>query len=271
MEAVIVGGGIGGLAAAAGLHRRGWDVTVLEQASEFSVVGSGISLWPNAFRALDAVGVEMAGRGTGVAGGLRDWRGRWVVPVDAEAAGSAEGKAGAAGAVGDDVHPYIAHRHELRTALLAHVPEECRRPGVRVLGMRLQGDRAVVEDDGGELTADLVVGADGLRSVVREALWPHAAPPGYAGQTAWRLILPRPKALTGPAKWGETWGPNAVFGMAPMSDDRIYCYGTGTVPPGGRSPDGELAELRRRFSDWCEPIPAVLAAATEDMVLRHDI
>src|SRR4051794_27377574 len=61
MKAVIAGGGIGGLAAAAGLHKRGWDVTVLEQTAEFSVMGSGISLWENAFRALDTVGVELAG------------------------------------------------------------------------------------------------------------------------------------------------------------------------------------------------------------------
>lgn len=258
MEAVIVGGGIGGLAAAAGLRRRGWGVTVLEQTAGFTVVGSAISLWPNAFRALDVVGAVVAGKGMGQPGGLRDWRGRWVVPVDA-------------GAALGDTHAVIAHRHDLRSALLAQVPEECRMAGVRVKGMRLQGDQAVVEHDGGELTADLVVGADGLRSVVRTALWPHAASPRYAGHTAWRFIVRRPKALTGAAPWAETWGPNAVFGMFPMSDDRVYCYGTGAVPPGGRSPDGELAELRRRFSDWCDPIPAVLAAATEDQVLRHDI
>jgi 2-polyprenyl-6-methoxyphenol hydroxylase-like FAD-dependent oxidoreductase len=56
-----------------------------------------------------------------------------------------------------------------------------------------------------------------------------------------------------------------------MSGDRVYCYATGAVPPGRRGPDGELAELRRRFAGWCEPIPALLAAATEDLVLRNDI
>jgi 2-polyprenyl-6-methoxyphenol hydroxylase-like FAD-dependent oxidoreductase len=260
MDAVIVGGGIGGLAVAAGLHKRGWGVTVLEQTAGFSVVGSAISLWPNAFRALDAVGVtDELGERIGVAGGLRDYRGRWIVRMD-----SGEAVTHTTGAV-------IAHRHDLRTALLGHVPEASRMAGVRVRSVRADGERTVVEHDDGELTAALVIGADGVHSAVRESVLPTK--PEYAGHTAWRLILPRPKSLVdaGTAIWAETWGPNAVFGMFPMSDNRVYCYGTGAVEPGQRSPDGELAELRRRFADWCEPIPTVLAAATEDLVLRHDI
>ncbi|HYQ63706.1 FAD-dependent monooxygenase [Actinophytocola sp.] len=258
MDAVIVGGGIGGLAVAAGLHRRGWGVTVLEQTAGFDVAGSAISLWPNAFRALNAVGVTgELGERIGVAGGLRDYRGRWIVRMD-----SGEAVTHTAGAV-------IAHRHDLRSALLGHVPAASRMAGVRVRSVRLVGERAVVSHDGGELTADLVIGADGVHSVVRAFVSP--AEPRYAGHTAWRMVLPRPTSVDGTASWAETWGPNAVFGMFPMSDNRVYCYGTGAVEPGQHSSDGELAELRRRFAGWCEPIPAVLAAATEELVLRHDI
>ena len=262
MKAVIAGGGIGGLAVAAGLHKRGWTVTVLEQTPEFGVVGAAISLWPNAFRALETVGVTsgLDGEPMGAAGGIRDWRGRWIVRMDQGSALAHTAKA------------LVVHRHDLRTALLAHVPEEARMTGVRVRGVRSEGERTVVEYDGGELDADLVVGADGVRSAVRTSLWPRSAPK-YGGDTAWRLILPMPKSLVnaGAEAWAETWGPNAVFGMFPTSDGRVYCYGTGAVPPGQRSSDGELTELRRRFGDWCEPIPTILAEATEDQVLRHDM
>jgi 2-polyprenyl-6-methoxyphenol hydroxylase-like FAD-dependent oxidoreductase len=261
--AVIVGGGIGGLAAAAGLHRRGWTVRVLERAPEFTEVGAGISLWPNAFRALDTLGVTGLGEDRiGVAGGLRDWRGRWIVRMD--------GSALATRHTGSAV---VAHRAELLEALLERVPAECRLPGVPVRGVRHDGRRAIVVHDGGSVEADLVVGADGVRGVVRETLWPDAAPPVYAGHTAWRMVMPRPAALdaAGVRAWAETWGPGGVVGVFPMPDDRVYCYATATVPPGGRSPDGELAELRRRFRDWCDPIPAVLAAAGPDQVLRNDI
>lgn len=268
MKAIIAGGGIGGLATAAGLHQRGWDVTVLEQTPRFSVVGSAISLWANAFRALGTVGVELGGDRLGAAGGIRDYRGGWLVRMDRGPALEHTAKA------------VIIHRHDLRTALLAKVPESCRMAGARVTGVRTDGDGAVVEYENmdgsardGELAADLVVGADGVHSTVRRSLWPAAVRPEYAGHTAWRLIMPRPAALSdaGATMWAEVWGPNAVFGMFPVGRDRVYCYGTGAVPPGSKSPDGELAELRRRFGDWCEPIPAILAAATEDIVLRNDI
>lgn len=259
---VIAGGGIGGLATAAALHRRGWWVRVLEQADEFREVGAAISLWPNAFHALESIGAT-APLGEQVAGaaGLREWRGGWLVRL-----------------AGDDVmarvaSAVVAHRHELLSALLDLVPEECRLPGVRVRGVRRDGSRAVVEHDGGELAADLVVGADGLRSAVRRSVWPDAAPPRYFGHVAWRIVMPRPAVLdhVGARVWAETWGPGAVFGLFPMPGDRVYAYATGILPPGGHAPDGELAELRRRFRDWCHPIPAVLESARPEQVLRNDI
>ena len=60
--AIIVGAGIGGLAAAVGLRRAGWSVTVLERAPVIAEVGAGLTLWPNAERALDALGIEIRSR-----------------------------------------------------------------------------------------------------------------------------------------------------------------------------------------------------------------
>lgn len=261
MEAVIVGGGIGGLAAAAGLLRRGWSVQVLERAPRFSEVGAGISLWPNAFRALESLGVDEVfnSERLGVAGGLRDWRGRWIVRMDHSD-----------DAIQHTTSAVVTHRHDLLSSLLDKIPPECRQSGVTVHGVRQDGATAVVEHDDGELRADLVVGADGVRSAVRAALWPEAKTPVYAGHTAWRLVMPRPAALVeaDARVWAETWGPGGVFGMFPMPGGLVYCYGTATVPAGG---EGGLAELRARFRDWCDPIPAVLAEATEDQVLRNDI
>ncbi|GAB3458656.1 FAD-dependent monooxygenase [Actinophytocola sediminis] len=256
--AVVVGGGIGGLAAAAGLVRGGWTVRVLEQAPEFSEVGAGISLWPNAFRALETVGAA-AGLTTerlGGIGGLRDWRGSWLVRVG--------GRADVADLSSTAV---ISHRAELLAALLAGVPAECRLTGARVRGLRQDGARTVVEYEGGELAVDLVVGADGVRSAVRRAAFPAARPPRYAGSTAWRMVLPLPPGLEG----AETWGPGAVFGAFPMPGGRAYCYASAAVPAGGRAPDDELAELRRRFGDWHDPIAELLASARPEQVLRNDI
>ncbi len=244
--AAVVGGGIGGLAVAVGLARRGWRVRVYEQSTSFDEVGAGISLWANALRALDALGLgdEVRARGaTSGGGGVRDRRGRWLLR-------------GACGP-GDLL---VVHRADLLRVLLDAVPAEALRPGERVRDFRLDGGRALVEGE----PVDLLVGADGLRSAVRDAFW--RAEPRYTGHTAWRMVLP---ADGSPFDAGETWGGGEVFGAFPMGERR-YCYAAAALPAGTRFPD-ELAELRRRFAGWPEPIPSVLAAVDPAAVLRHDL
>src|SRR6184192_3079126 len=85
MRAIVIGGGIAGLASALALTRRGWQVEVLERAPEFTEVGAGLSLWPNALRALDTLGVGELVRGRAVLQGpvgIRDPAGRWLSRSD---------------------------------------------------------------------------------------------------------------------------------------------------------------------------------------------
>ncbi|WP_018686876.1 FAD-dependent monooxygenase [Actinokineospora enzanensis] len=233
--AVVVGGGIAGLAVAAGLTQRGRQVEVHERAPEFTEVGAGISIWGNALRALDALGLGDQVRARGARpdrGGFRDRRGRWLARSSGELV--------------------LIHRAELLEVLLSAVPAESLRPGSTVRDFP---------------AADLLVGADGLHSTVRGAFWPEAAAPRYTGHTAWRMVLP---AAGIPAFDGsETWGDRQVFGVFPMTDGRIYAYAAAAAPAGTRSQSGELAELRRRFAGWPAPIPSVLAAA--DRADRHDL
>src|SRR5699024_1677412 len=85
-HAVIIGGGIAGLAAATALQNRSWHVTILEREPAPAEVGAGITLWPNALRALDALGIGSLIRSRGLtqaAGGIRSSRGRWPARPDA--------------------------------------------------------------------------------------------------------------------------------------------------------------------------------------------
>jgi 2-polyprenyl-6-methoxyphenol hydroxylase-like FAD-dependent oxidoreductase len=260
-SAIVVGGGIGGLATAVGLVRAGWSVRVLEQAAEFAEVGAGISLWANAFRALDALGLGDRVRALGtmdVSGGARDRRGRQLLRTDTSELARRHG----ASAV-------LLHRADLLSALGAALPQECLVAGARVHDVRAERGRVVVAHGEQESTVDLLVGADGVHSVVRSQMWTLAPPPRYAGHTAWRMIVPAPAGI--PLHGSESWGPGSVFGIFPMAGDRVYCYATAALPPGRMSAGGELAALRGRFGDWHEPIPALLAAATEEAVLRNDI
>lgn len=255
MRATVVGGGIGGLAVAAGLERGGWRVEVLERAPEFGAVGAGISLWANGLSALDALGLGegmRAGARFDVAAGLRDRRGRWLLRAEGEPA----------------PETVMVHRADLLAALLGAVPARALRPGTVVHSVRRHGTGMVVAHSRGESEADLVIGADGLRSAVRAACWPDAAPPRYTGVSAWRLVLRIPGALDLPG--GETWCRGGVFGLFPMAPDRIYCYATAITTEGEVGGD-QLDRLRRHAEGWPEPMPTVLRAARPGDVLRNDL
>ena len=260
--AIIVGGGIGGLATAIALCGRGWQVRLLERAPEFAEVGAGISLWPNALRALDAIADGIADEvralgGEELHGGIQHRSGRWLSRTDAAEVTRRYGPV------------ILLHRADLLRALLNRVPPDALVPAAEVAGVHADKDAGAVTHTGGQVRADLVVGADGVRSTVRRLVWPHARPPRYAGYTAWRWVTPPlPYGADG---GGESWGPGTRFGRAPLPDHRFYCYATANTVEGATSPGGEAAELRVRFGDWHDPIPALVEAATGAEVLRHDL
>ncbi|MCD2187596.1 FAD-dependent monooxygenase [Actinomycetospora soli] len=239
-SAVVVGGGIGGLAAARGLLLAGWDVEVRERLADdapgdgsASRLGGGISIWPNALRALDVLGLGDAVRDEGLvqaAGGIRDRRGRWIVRTDQRRMIERHGD-------GITVLPRARLLAILRDAL----PPDVVRTGAPVVRP-------------GVIDADLVVGADGIGSVVRRLVAPHSRPRS-TGTVAWRLAAHVPDP---PAEGGETWADGCYAGVAPLRDGRVNLWAVVREDePAAR----DLDALRRRLADLHEPIPGLLAAA----------
>ncbi|GAB3569179.1 FAD-dependent monooxygenase [Amycolatopsis endophytica] len=251
MKAVIVGGGIGGLAAAVAFHQRGWQIEVLERAPGFTEIGAGLAVHPNGLRALDTLGLGDALRTGGPAdppAGIRRADGKWLIRNDI---------AGLKRRFG----PWTTvHRATLIDLLREALPAAALRPGTDVHEVRPDG---TVRHSGGTSTADLVVGADGVHSVTRRSLWPDVREPRYVGYTTWRLIAP-PHPVHGNV---ETWGRGERFGHVPMPDGRVYCYLMANAPAGSRA---GLDRLRERFARWHDPIPALLDSAGADDVLQHD-
>src|SRR5215469_6713580 len=125
MRAIIIGGGIAGLASALALTRRGWQVEVLERAPEFTEACAGLSLWPNALRALDALGVGELVRGWAVLTGhvgIRDAAGRWLSRADTAELARRYGPTA------------MIHRADLLAVLPAVVPADALRPETMVSG-----------------------------------------------------------------------------------------------------------------------------------------
>jgi 2-polyprenyl-6-methoxyphenol hydroxylase-like FAD-dependent oxidoreductase len=262
-RAVVIGSGIGGLTAAVALCRSGWQVTVLERAPSLEPVGAGIGLAPNGQRALDVIGLGddirdlAAWQGDG---GMRDPRGRWLARTNSAAAAERFG--------GPLV---LVHRATLIDRIAGRLPDRAVRtnspagladPGVA------GGRPARVRTPEGELEADLVIGADGINSGVSRVLFPGHPGAAYSGLTTWRVVGPAPGR---PFEPHETWGRGALWGTQPLKDGRIYAYAAAVAPAGARAADDEKAELLRRFGDWHDPIPEIIAAAESGRVLRNDV
>ena len=257
---MVIGAGIGGLAAAAGLCAAGWEVTACERAGSLEPVGVALALAPNGLRALDAIGAGDALRALAVPQelGIRRCDGRWLMR-------STTGRM-ISDRFGDPV--ILLPRAAVIDALSARVPGGVLALATEVTSVEPGGKRAArVATTAGELDADLVVAADGIGSASRSALFPGHPGLRYAGFTTWRLLTgPAP----GPVPMAESWGRGTVFGVMPLSDGRVYCYAATPADPGARAGD-ELAELVRLFGRWHEPIPGLLAITRPQDVLRHDV
>ncbi|WP_395297906.1 FAD-dependent monooxygenase [Kitasatospora hibisci] len=260
--AVVVGGGIGGLAAAVGLRLAGWEVTVVERRPELDDAGAGISLAANGLRALTALGVGEAVEAVSrrqYTGGTRTPDGRRLARMDGAAL---ERELGA---------PIIGiPRAALHRILRAALPAGALVVGADVTAVDTShGSRVRVEYGGAALDADLVVGADGIGSALRRRLFPDHPGPAYSGSTVLRAITAHPvEGLD--ADFELTWGHGAEFGHIAFPDGRAEWHAVLNAPAGVRRPD-PLAELRRRFADWHDPIPALLAATRPEAVLHHDV
>ncbi|GIJ65937.1 FAD-dependent oxidoreductase [Virgisporangium ochraceum] len=248
MHAVVVGGGIAGLATAVGLGRAGWRVTVLERQPELSAAGAGILLWPNALYALDALGLGEQTVRAGVEnrgdGGVRAPDGSWLSRINGADLERRLGRAAV-----------TIHRAELHRILVAGLAD-----GTEV---RTNAEVTAVPDEG-----DLVVVADGIHSALRRQLAPESRIRD-SGQVAWRAVTPGEFDLS--AGGGETAGRGWRFGLASVGPRGVYWYAAGPGPLRTTSPADQLAELRRLFAGWHDPIPALLAAARPEQLLHHQL
>ncbi len=261
---VIVGGGIGGLAAALSVATRDHQVEVLEQRPEFAELGAGIQLAPNGIHALDQLGLGSRIRASAVhIDELRFMDGLSGERVTAMPLGpDYQGRFGA---------PYVvAHRGDLHGLLLSACQERPNirlRPGSAVAGYEQDGAgvRAVL-DTGRRVAADALVGADGVRSAVRRQLVGDGEP-RVVGITVYRAIVPM-ELVPDDLRWNAvTWwvGPGRHFVHYPVAGGR-YLNLAPSHADGRRRAAAAVpvaaAEVRELFADFAQTPRRLLAHGT---------
>src|SRR5436309_542857 len=262
----IIGAGIGGLALAAALRQAGIDAIVYEQAEAFTRVGAGIQQSPNAMKVHRGLGIEGRLRETGFA------------PTSSLNRDAISGKVTNNYPLGSAVEerygaPYLTlHRGDLHAALADVVPAETVIRSKKLVGIAEAGARiALAFADGSAIEADLVIGADGAHSLVREHV---AGPeqPRFTGKLAYRTTYPA-SCLSGVnigtsrSKW---WGKDRHIVIYYVTAKRDEVYFTTSQPEKADwmtreswSTKGDLAELRAAFAHFHSDVQAVLAAAPE--------
>jgi 2-polyprenyl-6-methoxyphenol hydroxylase-like FAD-dependent oxidoreductase len=232
---------------------------VYERVDAIREVGAGISLWANAVHALRLLGLSHAIEAVSTpyeTAGLRSWRGRILSAPDVDYLQQAFG-----------VVCVVIHRAELHEALLGAIETERVHFAARCTGF-VQDENGVIAEfaDGRRVRGDVLIGADGLHSVVRAAI--HGSDsPTYAGYTAWRAVV---SFDTRRVQASESWGYGTRFGQVPMSGNRVYWFATQNVAEGERRPS-EKARLRELFDGWHAPVEALIEATDQSAILRNDI
>jgi 2-polyprenyl-6-methoxyphenol hydroxylase-like FAD-dependent oxidoreductase len=249
----VVGAGIGGLTAAIALSRVGCDVLVVERARTLAAVGAGISLWPSGLAALAEIGLEAAvvERGAEFASlAICTSAGAILNSFDRVAV---EQRLGGLG-----VMMRRADLQQVLATAAGHVPIQLGVGCERVTGSATGASLSL--SDGRILSADIVVGADGLRSQVRESVAPGA--PKYTGLTSWRAVIDEDLGVY------DAWlsvGSGKQFLASPLPDSRTYVSGLLPAPAGAGGAIANTVEcLRDAFRGWHDPIPRLIEAHDTD-------
>jgi FAD-dependent urate hydroxylase len=268
LRVAIVGGGLGGLTAGIALTRAGNEVDLYERAPEITPIGAGISLWPNGVKVMHWLGL----------GAQLDLR---APPLDRIRYLTPDGELlceipldDLTRAAGQRVFPLA--RTDIQLLLFEHLGRE--RVTLGAACTRVEQDDGGVTlhfADGRSSQADLLVAADGVRSVLREHVLGKPWPPRYAGGVNWNGLVEASDALNPPGAFTIVVGERKRCGLMPVSGDRLYFFfdaplAIDDVVERG----GWRAELRALFHGWEPPARTLIDRLDEDGLVRqplHDL
>ncbi|MEA2376841.1 MAG: FAD-dependent urate hydroxylase [Thermoleophilaceae bacterium] len=257
LTAVVIGGAMGGLSAGIALREAGFEVDVYERAPEILPIGAGVCMWPNGAKALNALGV-----GRRIESQSPPLSAVHYYGADGERISSIDLEP-LTHSVGQRAFPLA--RQDLQSTLLERFGSERLHLGHECVGVERNGSTVTARFAGGqEAGGDLLIGADGVRSVVRGSVQPDSEL--RYGYSTWLGMVPGALGVNPPDVFGMYVGDGKRVGMLPVSGDRIYFFFDAPVPEDYDPPrDGARALLGSLFAGWARPVLDLIDAVDDAM------
>ncbi|WP_428339468.1 FAD-dependent oxidoreductase [Mycobacterium sp.] len=252
LRVLVVGAGVSGIATARGLLRDGHDVTVFDQRPNIAAGGGAVTIWSNGATVLDQLGVDMTGAGQPLSAvRVMTSSGRPLTTIDLDTM---------VNRLGASVR--MVPRRVLLERLLTGFPADriqCRARAVSVI-QTADGVRVALQD-GSSVTGDLLIGADGLHSVVRDVVGaPPATPTGWC---SWQGLVALPD-LAEPTVARMMIGEHGNLGLWPAGGTELQWWFDLPWSPGFLRPHRPIEMIRRHFAGWSDLVDEVLATLTND-------
>ncbi|MFN8433388.1 MAG: FAD-dependent monooxygenase [Anaerolineales bacterium] len=262
-KVIVIGAGVGGLCTAIALQQNGIEVKVYEKVKKLGEVGAGLTLWSNALHVLRTLGVADAVIAAGSKlqrSQIRADNGETLFDARAD---EMEAKYG---------EPVVAiHRTALHEILINALKPNTLRLDMTCAKFEQDENRVTVHFENGESdSADVLIGADGIHSVVRKQMFPEIEL-RYSGYTAWRgVVETEDEAALGLTS--ESWGRGARFGIVRVDKKRIYWFATHNQPLGENATGAQRkSKLLGIFNTWHHPVDHLLDSTPAETILQNDI
>ncbi len=265
LKAIVIGAGMAGLATGIALRQAGYEVEIYEKTRKLRPAGAGISLWSNGIKVLNKLGL---GKEVAAIGGqmnrmeYRNKQGEVLNNVNLIPLMEQVGQ-----------RPYPVSRTDLQQMMLNAFGEADVRMGMRCVEVKQNADSATaVFEDGTTATGDVVIGADGIHSVVRTYLNGDKVEPRYAGYVNWNGLVEASPDLAEGDVWVIYVGEGKRASMMPVGGNRFYFFCGCPQPQGTKTPPEKIrAELQEIFAGWAQPVQNLIAKLDPQQVNRLEI
>jgi len=253
VKAVIIGAGMGGTSAGIALRQLGHEVEIYEQVTENRPVGAAISVWSNGVKCLNHLGLEAE---TAALGGIVDS----MSYIDAFT-GETMCRFSMAPLI-DEVgqRPYPIARAELQLMLMNAFGHDEIRFGKKMVAVHDGPDGATVEfADGTTAQGDVVIAADGARSLARDHVLGHAVERRYAGYVNFNGLVPIDEEIGPATEWTTYVGDSRRVSVMPVAGNRFYFFFDVTMPEGVPFERGTAREvLAEEFAGWAPGVQKLI-------------